>query len=433
MAWLTFHSYQYAIKSQHTLVRPPHPGDIPLVLTILCSAGPYSLDEGIIRTDLSTDRPLWILSAYGPGKGAPIQLLGGEPREVSFEELRLRHYELAASGREQEAIQEAQQLYNSAEQQIQQALNDIPGAIRYITEGANQHPNRLDIINGSAAGPAKTPFTGTSGSSINPFVSSGNSAMSPSGLTPTTSSGGSAFGAPSQLQSAFSNPSGSYGKSVSNLGQQQSNPFGQPPANPFAAQTLRPSNPFTVAAGPKFGEATPPTTNPFAQATTSTAPAFGQPTQPTSGFTSVGQSAPSTGFGSIPPASSAPNANPFAQSQPQTQSSPFARPTSSSGPFNAAPAIANVRKDARGRLISFNNQPVTYMDDEPCKKRPDGRWEKIWFPDGPPIFQKEQELPEGYEPAKFEEEYKWVKERGSFKDGKMPNMPPIREWISWNF
>ena len=45
-------------------------------------------------------RPDWVFSCYGPGRNAPKQLFGGPQREQSFEELRLRHYEAAASGRE---------------------------------------------------------------------------------------------------------------------------------------------------------------------------------------------------------------------------------------------------------------------------------------------------------------------------------------------
>lgn len=54
--------------------------------------------------DLSTELPKWILSAYGPGLKAPVQLFGGEEREKSFEEMRLNHYMLRAQDQEALAV-----------------------------------------------------------------------------------------------------------------------------------------------------------------------------------------------------------------------------------------------------------------------------------------------------------------------------------------
>jgi len=65
---------------------------------------PFSLEKGAIITDLSTEKPQWILSAYGPGRHAPAQLFGGPEREKSFEELRLLHYIRVASGNPQQAV-----------------------------------------------------------------------------------------------------------------------------------------------------------------------------------------------------------------------------------------------------------------------------------------------------------------------------------------
>jgi nucleoporin NUP42 len=65
---------------------------------------PYSLDKDAIIADLTTERPQWILSAYGPGRQAPEQLFGGDQREQSFEEMRLLHYMGLASGNAQQAV-----------------------------------------------------------------------------------------------------------------------------------------------------------------------------------------------------------------------------------------------------------------------------------------------------------------------------------------
>lgn len=50
------------------------------------------IDKDNLVKDLSTERPQWILSCYGPGRNAPEQLFGGPIREQSFEEMRLLHY-----------------------------------------------------------------------------------------------------------------------------------------------------------------------------------------------------------------------------------------------------------------------------------------------------------------------------------------------------
>ena len=67
-------------------------------------AVPFALDKSQIITDLSSEKPQWILSAYGPGRHAPAQLFGGPMREQSFEEMRLLHYMAMAAGNPQPAV-----------------------------------------------------------------------------------------------------------------------------------------------------------------------------------------------------------------------------------------------------------------------------------------------------------------------------------------
>ena len=105
---------------------------------------PYALDEDVIRTDLTTERPIWILSSYGPGKNAPAQLFGGLPRERSFEEMRWLHYDALNQNRLQDALQEARSLNESAQQQVQSILANLRGAVAYVLAAENQHPNRID-------------------------------------------------------------------------------------------------------------------------------------------------------------------------------------------------------------------------------------------------------------------------------------------------
>lgn len=93
-------------------------------------ANSYSLDKGGMDIDLSTERPQWILSAYGPGRDAPAQLFGGSEREQSFEEMRLRHYEASAAGRPQQAVRHqisgrvARQVFNPAIPDIRSTRDD---------------------------------------------------------------------------------------------------------------------------------------------------------------------------------------------------------------------------------------------------------------------------------------------------------------------
>lgn len=62
---------------------------------------PFLLDKAAIVVDLSSEKPQWPLSAYGPGRYAPAQLFGGPLREQSFEEMRLLHYMGVAVGNPQ--------------------------------------------------------------------------------------------------------------------------------------------------------------------------------------------------------------------------------------------------------------------------------------------------------------------------------------------
>jgi len=57
----------------------------------------YHLSKDVITVDLKGERPIWPLSAYGPGKDAPRQLIDGD---MSPEELRSQFYKARASGNE---------------------------------------------------------------------------------------------------------------------------------------------------------------------------------------------------------------------------------------------------------------------------------------------------------------------------------------------
>jgi len=48
-----------------------------------------------ISSDL-VEKPMWVLSSYGPGKNPPVQLIDG--KDVSFEEARVLAYHCQAEG-----------------------------------------------------------------------------------------------------------------------------------------------------------------------------------------------------------------------------------------------------------------------------------------------------------------------------------------------
>lgn len=445
------------------------------------SASRYSPDKAIIINDLSKERPLWILSAYGPGKHSPVQLFGGFPREQSFEELRLRHYELASIGNQQQAIQEAQVLVNTAEQQIKAALDDIDGAIRYIVNEEQEHPNRNDICKAKGADLSQLP--GAAGNSQQTLKFGEPSAISKTGAFQVAPQATTAFNRPSTSFGQPSLPGSSFGKpsilgqpapSVPALGQPST--FGKPsPLGQFPTLFSQSSNPSpfgAVQAGstPLGGVSASATAqqatsafsqpNPFSQSSK-----FGQPSMPvaTGGLSQnttavIPSSSPNAFNTPIAPASTntvgqhaMANPTPFAQTGITQPSMLFARapiapmtsgqlntPITSSA-FGAIAAQASnsqhdtAQRDPQGKLITWKGKSVSYLDDEPCFKGKDNNWEKIWFPDGPPVFKKAEELPEENYDQATKESYKFLETNGAFKDGVMPYLPPRREWCSWDF
>ncbi|KAH9213002.1 hypothetical protein DL95DRAFT_447336 [Leptodontidium sp. 2 PMI_412] len=503
---------------------------------------PYSLDKKAILLDLTSEKPQWILSAYGPGRNAPAQLFGGPMREHSFEEMRLLHYMAVAAGNPQQAVQEAEKLWQASEQQIQTAVSNVDGAINFIINSEKDHPNRIDIVREGQPGPGSQPnpfnnqssFQQTPTPAPNPFGGASQSQPAPAFGAPTAS----AFGAHSTLGGAFGQPSALGQKTNAFRG---ANPafgaptqlgsgggFGQPSAlgqkpNPFAASTASSQAPATAPFSSFAG-----TPNPFAQK-----PTFGAPTQtaalspfgaPSNGFGAPSQTAQPNPFSQSSNSSSNPNpfggqsnnqTNPLGQAQPgfgdpspaknpfgapsqtsQASQSPFGAPTAPQpNPFAAAapsaaavnpfgapsnptqnpnpfgpppsgpsssngnpfasqpqpqpatnghgpnvqlgaqhPQIASYSsKDASGRLFMFKGKRVVYKGNEPGFTGPDGIWETIWFPDGPPTFNKDTQMDDSMYDAKTEAAYLHAKQTGSFENGIMPLLPPKREWCHWDF
>lgn len=350
-----------------------------------------------IKTDLTAGqgRPEWIFSAYAPHKDVARQLFGGAHRERSMEEMRLRHYELAAAGNLNEAVQEASALWQECVQQMEISLNDLNGAVKYVVDGRNEHPNRLDIIEGKTetsmsqapapfgqpspfgqqnAAPAPAPGAfGAPSSTFGQASGLGQAAgfgrasapAQPSGMGQSTAFGqtsalgGSAFGQTSILggQSAFNKTP--FGQPAPSQPGVNPSPFGKPSvpggAAPFGAPSA--ASPFTQLGqnqpaaggfGQSAGQAAP---SPFGQATAQPAPSpFGQPAANPSPF---GQ--PSAPVGASPfgqpsvPAAAAPfgapsTVSPFTQvSQNQPAAGGFGQPAAQPAPSPfGQPAVQGV-------------------------------------------------------------------------------------------
>lgn len=320
-------------------------------------------------TDLTSERPQWILSAYGPGRNAPVQLFGGPIREQSLEEMRLLHYTGEASGNPQQAIQEANKLFQASEDQIRTAVDNIYNAINFISQ-SNEKPNRVDICKSSAGvdGGFKTnPLNQASNStSANPL---GNIPFgSPSELGKTSPFGAPSqqlhkpqFGAPSQP-----GPAAQFG-TASAIGQRP-NPFA--PVNPtssvspFGAYSTnsnafniqsqaQSSNPFSSSSQPqpssfpglvsgKFGAPSGQNPSPFANSNTpSSSTPFGGASSTPFGAPSPAPTNPFQASGATPTSFGAPSisANPFQTSG--ASSTTFCAPSALSNPFSTSKAAPN--------------------------------------------------------------------------------------------
>ncbi|KAK0649668.1 hypothetical protein B0T16DRAFT_327054 [Cercophora newfieldiana] len=311
---------------------------------------PYGLSVEVIQRDLSSDLPSWILSCYGPGKDAPEQLFGGYPREQSFEEVRLHYLTGAASGNPDGALAEINRLYQTAQNQIQTTLSNINGAIQFIVDAGNKHPNRADICK------ASMPNGGTTGEFAKDKASSTNAFGSTANAFQTNTAASNVFGSPAG-GGGFGQPSA--------MGQKPS-PFGAPafgqPSQPAATSPFGQSATTSAA----FGQASTlgAKTNPFGT------PAFGQPAQPTGGSAFGQPSQPAAGsvFGQPAATTSAfgqPAATSSAFGQPAAlgqKPNPFGAPAGSGqSPFAAAaqqPASSPFGQPAQSTPSPFG-QPAT--------------------------------------------------------------------------
>lgn len=275
---------------------------------------PYHLNKENIIADLKDERPQWPFSAYGPGRDAPRQLFGGFPIEQSPEEMRALYYAAQASGNPQTAVQGEQDLFQRMNQQIEKVLGDPDGAVQYILDGDNEHPNRRDEI----SAPGQASAIGSGNPFSQPPSQSAFGRPSTVGNTPATTG---AFGAP-----AFGSASTPFGGVAASSGT-----FGQP-TQPTTASTF--GQPSQFGTKPAFGQSSQPTGGPaFGQPAQLGGSAFGQPSQMGAppAFGQPSQTGASSAFGqpSQPGASSAfgqPSA--FGQASQLGGGSAFGKPSS---------------------------------------------------------------------------------------------------------
>ncbi|KAJ4384724.1 hypothetical protein N0V86_000326 [Didymella sp. IMI 355093] len=323
---------------------------------------PYHLDIADIKADLSGQRPIYPLSCYGPGRDAPRQLIEG-PVEISPEELRVRYYAARAAGQENVAQQEETELHAKMQQQVKAITDDVEGAVRYIEEGANVHPNRLDMMKGATGQPVVNSSPFGQQASSNPFSSGSATQGSAFGQPSRPGFGQPAFGQatnPAQTTSAFGQPSNP-GQNTSAFGAssalgQKSSTFGQPPALGGGSAFGKPAfgasgfgQTAAAAAGSAFGQPSglgAQSQSPFGQSAAASKPAFGQASAP-SGTPAFGQaSTPAQGsaFGQA-----------SALGQPQ-QSSAFGKPGFGQSSFGQA-AQPGSNQSPFGQQAQSNHSP----------------------------------------------------------------------------
>ncbi|KAK3070952.1 hypothetical protein LTR53_009541 [Teratosphaeriaceae sp. CCFEE 6253] len=296
---------------------------------------PYHLDRDAVAADLEVggdgERPRWLLSSYGPGRDASRQLLEGA-LEQSQEEMRVMCYIAVRDNKLQDYLSHEASLGSQAQQQAQTIKNDLDSALKYVIDGEQQHPNRIDqVANGSGASwTSKRAATG--GGFGQPSLGMGTSPFgkpsAPSGLGQQAP----AFGQPSQATGTFGQPSSIASKPAFGQPSQQHATFGAP---------SQPGNGGTAFGAPSGLGAS--------------RPAFGAPSQPGFGQSGFGQAANSAFAAPSQPAGSSPfgagqhqQANPFAAaanqpsafgqaSQAQSQqASPFAPTNRQTNGFGSA-------------------------------------------------------------------------------------------------
>jgi nucleoporin NUP42 len=92
----------------------------------------------------------------------------------------------------------------------------------------------------------------------------------------------------------------------------------------------------------------------------------------------------------------------------------------------------------KGRAVTYV-QPAGPGNEQkkavPMVRLPDGSLSKVWFPDGAPTYTPDTEAKDQgvYQTAEVQESWRTFRSQGLFADGVMPEVPPMREWCTWDF
>jgi len=480
---------------------------------------PYHLNFEAIKADLTVgdERPSWPLSAFGPGRDAPRQLLEG-PLEQSPEELRVQCYLAQATGNLQQYEQTEREAIAAADAAAQRVLGDLDGAVNFVIQGKDVHPNREDnvhkasgvfnwserpsfsaVASGNAGGSASrsgaafghshpptstfgqpstfgkpsnagTTFgqpsnnSSTFGQASNPGAQSspfGGQQASAFGAPSALGNGTSAFGKPSAMggaASAFGQPKALGGSASTFGGSGQANAstqggaFGQPSALSATSAFGKPSS---FGSGAVTGHATFGQPSAFGEGGFNAPPpssgfsAFGQPSvsagQQPSSFGQAAQRPPAFGQASAPSQPtpvhghpSAPSQQTSAFGQPSTFANAATAPAATNGstfgqplqPSNIPSAFGAANKPSTfGAASATAPQPSTAATATPLGHAHPGK-SANGTASGNPDAEAAPEVyaDEGWRKA-LEEIYGYVRQNGTFKDGLVPEIPPLRAWV----
>lgn len=139
-----------------------------------------------------------------------------------------------------------------------------------------------------------------------------------------------------------------------------------------------------------------------------------------------------------------PGANNFRSAQSQPGANPFgsAAPSGSNALVNPYPPTSTRRhppvesyadKGPDGRLTGFKGRPVTYRDGVPGYMSQDGRWHRVYFPDGPPALNNDTALPDDQYDDVTRSQWDRFAQTGTFLNGLLPALAPPRDCTRWDF
>ncbi|SCV72779.1 BQ2448_4316 [Microbotryum intermedium] len=146
-----------------------------------------------IKIDLTTDRPSYALSSYGPGKTGNLI----KDQDLSPEELRLSYYNAVKANNP--SLYPEEGLVNKAEQTVKSILADLPAAYRFMAaqQSSGTTPSTIGVFGGVGAAPTTSAFGafGSAPQTTSVFGAAGGASTTPIPFGGSaTSNATSAFG-----------------------------------------------------------------------------------------------------------------------------------------------------------------------------------------------------------------------------------------------